>query len=154
MTRTWAGRLLPNDARVLARYFPQPPELTDVVLRSVRFERRGPGCVLRVDLPGPVQCSLGFLAIDDVTLSGGRLPEPVTISMRDEPLNRLAVEVTGESVRLALTCADQLRFGRVSTHGTPPAEPDLGPHVFASKLDQHLYTSVPGAEVDTYHGNF
>jgi hypothetical protein len=154
MTRTWADRLLPNDAQVLARYFPDPPDLTGVVLRSMRFERRGPGCVLRLDLPGPVQGSLGFLAIDDVRLTGGRLPGLVTISMREQPVRRLAVEMTGEDVRLSLTCADQIRFGRVSTHDTPPDELDLGPHAFHSKLDQRLHSSVPGAEVDTYHANF
>lgn len=154
MSRTWANLLLPNDRATLDRHFPSPPELTDVVLRSVRFERRGPGCTLRLDLPGPVQCNLGFLAVDDVMSSGDRLPERVTISLRERPVARLAVEVTGGSTRLSLTCADQIRFGRVSTHDTPPDQVDDGPHVFDSKLDQRLYMRVPGAEVAAYHEHF
>jgi hypothetical protein len=154
MTRTWADLLLPNGVHALARHFPSPPELTGVVLRSVRFEHRGPGCTLRLDLPGPVQCNLGFLAVADLVLTGGRLPDKVTISVLEQPAGRVAVDVTGQSARLSLTCADQFRLGRVSTHKTAPDALDLGPHVFDSKVDQRLYTTVPGPEVDTYHERF
>ncbi|MFD1049035.1 hypothetical protein ACFQ1S_27615 [Kibdelosporangium lantanae] len=154
MTRTWADHLPPGVVRKLERHFVSPPDLVDVVVRSIRFEHRGPGCTLRLDLPGPVQCNLGFMAVEDVRLNGGPLPDTVTISLSPLPLPRLAVTVTGTSTRLSLTCADQLRFGRVSTHPTPPAEVDTGPHVFDSKLDQRLYTTVPGPEVHTYHERF
>ncbi|MEJ2851863.1 MULTISPECIES: hypothetical protein [unclassified Saccharothrix] len=144
---------------MLARFYPQGPDLTGLVLRSVRFERRGPGCTLRVDLPvasdvpghSRVQAHLGFLAVDDVRLSGGPLPATVSVDFADRPRARLAVTVTGRSVRLTLTCADQIRFGKVSAHSTPPDAIDDGPHEFTSRLDQRLHTTVPGPEVDTYH---
>lgn len=129
------------------------------MLRSIRFERRGPGCTLRVDLPvasdvpgyGRVQAQLGFLAVDDVRLSGAALPATVSIEFAERPKARLAVSVTGESLRLTLTCAEQFRFGRISAHNSPPDAVDDGPHQCASKLDQRLYTAIPGPEIDTYH---
>jgi hypothetical protein len=130
------------------------------VLRSIRFERRGPGCTLRLDLPvasdvpgySRVQAHLGFLAVDDVLLSGGAvLPATVSIEFAERPRARLAVSVTGESLRLTLTCTGQFRFGKVSAHNSPPAAVDDGPHEFMSRLDQRLYTAVPGPEIDTYH---
>lgn len=159
MTPTWVGQLLPNDARLLARFYPEGPDLTGLMLRSVRFERRGPGCTLRVDLPVAsdvagyqrIQAHLGFLAVEDVALSGGPLPTTVSVEFADRPRSRLAVAVTGESLRLSLTCASQLRFGRISAHNAAGGEVDDGPHEFASKLDQRLYTVVPGPEIDTYH---
>ncbi|ONI92601.1 hypothetical protein ALI22I_03185 [Saccharothrix sp. ALI-22-I] len=160
MTPAWAGRLLPNDAKLLARFYPDQPDLTGLVLRSIRFERRGPGCTLRVDLPVPsdvpgydrVQAHLGFLAVDDVRLSGAPLPTEVSIDFAAaRGPARLAVTVTGESLRLSLTCAEQIRFGKVSAHNSPPNAVDDGPHGFTSKLDQRLYTAVPGPEIDTYH---
>ncbi|MFE9746400.1 hypothetical protein ACFYOT_15965 [Saccharothrix saharensis] len=129
------------------------------MLRSIRFERRGPGCTLRVDLPvasdvpgySRVQAHLGFLAVDDVRLSGAALPATVSVEFAPRPRARLAVSVTGEALRLTLTCAEQFRFGKVSTHNSPPDAVDDGPHEFTSKLDQRLYTAVPGPEIDTYH---
>lgn len=154
MTRAWADRLLPSDARKLAEFFTTPPDLTDLVVRSVRFERRGPGCTLRVDLPGGVQCHLGFQAVDDVVLSGGTLPDIVTVELSPRPQARLAVLATGRAVRLSLTCAEQIRIGRFSTHNASAGEPDTGPHSFAGKVDQRLYTTVPDPEIDTYHEHF
>lgn len=157
---TGADRLLPNDQKSLARFYPQRPDFTGLVLRSIRFERRGPGCTLRVDLPvvsdvpgySRVQAHLGFLAVDDVRLSGGAvLPVTVSVELAQRPRARLAVSVTGESLRLTLTCAEQLRFGRISAHNSPPDTVDDGPHEFTSRLDQRLYTAVPGPEIDTYH---
>jgi len=158
-TPSWADRLLPDDAKLLARFYPQGPDFTGLVLRSIRFERRGPGCTLRVDLPvasdvpgyGYAQAHLGFLAVEDVRLSGATLPATVSIEFEERPRARPAVSVTGESLRLTLTCAEQFRFGRISTHNSPPDAVDDGPHEFASKLDQRLYTAVPGPEIDTYH---
>jgi hypothetical protein len=159
-TPAWAGRLLPNDARLLERFYPEPPDsLTGLTLRSIRFERRGPGCTLRVDLPvAPdvpdyehIQAHLGFLAVADVEMTGGALPARVTVTFAPLPQSRLTVTVTGESSRLSLTCADQIRFGKISAHNTPPGQIDDGPHAFASKLDQRLHTAVPGPEIDTYH---
>ncbi|MEV8440705.1 hypothetical protein AB0425_25260 [Actinosynnema sp. NPDC051121] len=129
------------------------------MLRSIRFERRGPGCTLRVDLPVAsdvpgyrrVQAHLGFLAVEDVRLSGGALPATVSVEFAGRPRARLAVSVTGASLRLTLTCAEQFRFGKVSVHNSPPDVVDDGTHEFTSKLDQRLYTAVPGPEVDTYH---
>ena len=159
MTRTWVDQLLPNDARLLGRFYPDEPSLAGLTLRSVRFERRGPGCTLRVDLPVAsdvagyerIQAHLGFLAVEDVALSGGPLPATVSVGFADRPMSRLAVTVTGGSLRLSLTCASQIRFGRVSAHNSPVGAVDDGPHEFASKLDQRLYTVVPGPEIDTYH---
>ncbi|GGP44947.1 hypothetical protein [Saccharothrix coeruleofusca] len=159
-TPVWADRLLPGDQKSLARFYPQGPDLTGLVLRSVRFERRGPGCTLRVDLPvasdvpgySRVQAHLGFLAVEDVRLSGGTvLPTTVSVEFEQRPRARLAVSVTGESLRLALTCAERFRFGKVSVHNSPAEAVDDGPHEFTSRLDQRLYTAVPGPEVDTYH---
>ncbi|WP_367131882.1 hypothetical protein [Saccharothrix sp. HUAS TT1] len=129
------------------------------MLRSIRFERRGPGCTLRVDLPvasdvpgySRVQAHLGFLAVEDVRMSGAVLPAVVSVELEERPRARLAVSVTGESLRLTLTCAEQFRFGKISAHDSPPDAVDDGQHEFASRLDQRLYTTVPGAEVDTYH---
>jgi hypothetical protein len=151
--------LLPNDARLLARFYPAEPDLTGLTLRSVRFERRGPGCTLRVDLPVAsdvpgyhyIQAHLGFLAVDDVRLSGGPLPATISVEFAERPKVRLAVTVTGESLRLSLTCARQIRFGKISAHNSPRDTVDDGPHEFTSKLDQRLYTVVPGPEIDTYH---
>ncbi len=157
---TGADRLLLHDQKSLARFYPQGPDLTGLVLRSIRFERRGPGCTLRVDLPGAsdvpgysrVQAHLGFLAVDDVRLSGGAvLPATVSVEFEERPRARLAVSVTGESLRLTLTCAEQIRFGKISAHNSPPDAVDDGPHEFTSRLDQRLYTAVPGPEIDTYH---
>ncbi|MFD1147940.1 hypothetical protein [Saccharothrix hoggarensis] len=134
--------------------------MTGLVLRSIRFERRGPGCTLRVDLPVAsdvpgyrrVQAHLGFLAVDDVRLSGGAvLLATVSVEFAERPRARLAVSVTGEALRLTLTCAEQFRFGKISAHNSPPYEVDDGPHEFTSRLDQRLYTAVPGPEIDTYH---
>lgn len=160
---TGTDRLLPHDQKSLTRFYPQGPDLTGLVLRSIRFERRGPGCTLRVDLPvasdvpgySRVQAHLGFLAVDDVRLSGGAvLPVTVSVEFEERPGVRLAVSVTGEALRLTLTCAEQFRFGKVSVHDSPLDVVDEGPHEFVSRLDQRLYTAVPGAEVDTYHEHF
>ncbi|MFD7652881.1 hypothetical protein ACFV4N_02735 [Actinosynnema sp. NPDC059797] len=156
---TVAERLLSNDQKSLARFYPQGPDFTGLLLRSIRFERRGPGCTLRVDLPvasdvpgcSRVQAHLGFLAVDDVRLSGAVLPATVSVEFEERPMARLAVSVTGESLRLTLTCAEQFRFGKVSAHNSPPDAVDDGPHEFTSRLDQRLYTAVPGPEIDTYH---
>ncbi|MGW4112572.1 hypothetical protein ACWEFJ_16990 [Actinosynnema sp. NPDC004786] len=145
---------------MLARFYPQGPDFTGLVLRSIRFERRGPGCTLRVDLPVVsdvpgyryVQAHLGFLAVDDVRLSGGAvLPATVSVEFTQRPRARLAVSVTGESLRLTLTCAEQFRFGKISAHNSSPDAVDDGPHKFTSRLDQRLYTAVPGPEIDTFH---
>lgn len=154
MTRAWADRLLPSDASKLAEFFTTPPDLTDLVVRSIRFERRGPACTLRVDLPGGVQCHVGFQAVEDVVLSGGTLPDIATVEFSPLPQARLAATVTGKSLRLSLTCAEQIRIGRFSTHNASAGELDTGPHTFAGKLDQRLYTTVPDAEIDTYHEHF
>lgn len=60
--------------------------------------------------------------------------------------------VTGESLRLTLTYAEQFRFGKVSVHNSPPDVVDDGPHQFANRLDQRLYTADPRPEVDTTSG--
>lgn len=155
----WADRLLPNDAKLLARFYSRGSDLTGLVLRSIRFERCGPGCTLRVDLPvvsdvpgySRVQAHLGFQAVEDVQLFGATLPATISIEFAERSRARLAVAVTGESLRLALTCAEQFRFGKISTHDSPPDAVDDGPHEFTSRLAQRLYTAVPGPEIDTYH---
>ena len=154
MTRAWADRLLPGDASKLGRFFATPPELTGLVVRSVRFERRGPGCTLRVDLPGGVQCHLGFQLVENVTCVGGPLPDIASVRYRPLPRARVAVEVAGTSLRLSLSCHEQFRIGRFSTHQATDTELDTGPHTFAGTLDQRLYTTVPNAETDTYHEHF
>jgi hypothetical protein len=158
-TPVWTGRLLPNDAELRARFYPQGPDFTGLTLRSIRFERHGPGCILRVDLPvasdvpgySHVQAHLGFVAVEDLRLSGATLPATVSIEFAKRPRCRLAVAVIGESLRLRLTCAEQVRFGKFSVHNSPPDAVDDGPHEFTSRVDQRLHTVVPGPEVGTYH---
>jgi hypothetical protein len=159
MTSLWVDRLLPSDARLLSRFYPTEPHLTGLTLRSVRFERYGPGCILRIDLPVAsdvpgyryIQAHLGFPAVDDVRMFGGPLPVMVSIEFTEWPQRRLAVTVTGESLRLSLTCADQIRFGRISFHNSSPDIMDDGTHQFTSKFHQLLHNVVPGPEDTNYH---
>ncbi|GAA2697021.1 MULTISPECIES: hypothetical protein [Actinosynnema] len=159
MTPAWADRLLPADAALLARCFPDGrADLGGSLLRALRLDRVGPACSLRLDLPGDgpesTQAHLGMLAVADVELAGGALPQRVDVEITDRPGHRVAVVVTGASLRLTLTCAEVLRFGRVSAHDTPPGAVDDGPHRFVGKLDQRLHRVVPGPEDENYHARF
>ncbi|WP_440898952.1 hypothetical protein [Actinosynnema sp.] len=159
MTPAWADRLLPADAALLARCFPGGRAgLSGSLLRSVRLDRVGPACSLRLDLPGDgpehTQAHLGMLAVADVELAGGALPQRVDVEITDLPGRRVAVVVAGGGLRLSLTCAEVLRFGRVSDHDTPPGAVDDGPHRFVGRLDQRLHRVVPGPEDENYHARF
>lgn len=168
MSRSWADHLIPNTRR-LDRYYRDNPELVGVTVRSFRLQREGPVITLRIDLPrfadrppeewvaaglNRVQCRVAFIAVDDVVVTGLRLPTVATVRLARRPPHRIAVEVAGEGLRAAFTAADAVRLSAVSAFHGSADRIDDGPHHFTGRVERLLHTAVPTPDAENFHERF
>lgn len=153
----WAG-LLRNPEALTGLYATIPP-LTGVTLRSLHFDRRGPGLTLRLDLPSfpdrevpqewaergldRFQCQIQFLAVGDLVLDGWAPPAVADITLAPRERRRIAVTVDTPPGRTVFTSSDSLLAGRLSAYRDPADGIDRGPHAYVSRVDRIRFDGTP-----------
>jgi len=156
---------------VLRALYGQVPTIGEVRVRSINLNWRGPTMTLRIDLSSfglvsfpeaasqewadagmdTVQCQLGFLAVEDVSLT--RWAPPVRAVIQAIPSGgerRLRVRVSGDGLNLEFTSSDSVLVRHVSAFRSQGDGSDSGPHLFVSRVDALRHTSLPGTDEKTY----
>lgn len=161
---SWVDYLI--DPADIGKLYSPIPAFEEVFLRSVHLARRGPALILRMDLmPFPdrvpsewrdagydrVQCHVEFLDVHDMEMTVTALPELVKISVESRPKNNLSVAISGNTAELNFTSNASLQVGHVSGFRLDGGVGDGSRHGFLSRLDDHLYHTIPGPEVKNFH---
>ncbi|MFE0509761.1 Imm50 family immunity protein [Streptomyces sp. NPDC058964] len=161
------ARFLVNP-EVLRDLYGHVPDLKGVRFRSVNLNWRGPTVTLRVDLPyfpasppaewadagtDTVQCQFEFGAVEGVSLEEWTPPASGDVEMVPPGAERcMRVTVRGPGVALRFVCNESVVVRHVSAFGIAGDGADGGPHLFVSKADARLHSSVPGTDVRVFHG--
>ncbi|WP_406474634.1 Imm50 family immunity protein [Streptomyces sp. NBC_01615] len=138
------------------------PELIGVRIRSINLNRSGPTVTLRIDLPSfpgsapqewveagmdSVQCQFQFLAVENIFLTDWSPPAVGRIEMAPWGRERrMRVSFSGSGVAFGFDCYESVTMGHVSAFKIQADGSDGGRHLFASKVDARLYSSLPGTE--------
>ncbi|WP_455352131.1 Imm50 family immunity protein [Streptomyces sp. SYSU K217416] len=154
---TWTEFL--RNPEVFTPFYDTVPDLSNIRLRSIHLDRRGPTVTLRLDFPrlpdrmpkewgkgagDTLQCHVQFLAVEHFTLQYWEPPVTAArISLRPRAEHRVGVETTGDGVTLSFECSDSLLAGHIGMFSRDTDGSDTGTHHFARKLDSIRYTSIP-----------
>ncbi|MFE3162746.1 Imm50 family immunity protein [Streptomyces sp. NPDC059224] len=143
------------------------PIISEVRIRSVNLNWRGPTVTLRGDLLSfpesapqdwidagvdTVQCQFQFLAVENVSLTEWVPPAVGTVTL--EPWGeerRMRVAVTGAGIALRFDCNESVRVGHVSAFKIQHGDSDDGRHLFVSKIDARRHVSLPPTDERTFY---
>lgn len=141
--------------------------LSDVRIRSINLNWRGPTLTLRVDLPSfpasapqewtdagmdTVQCQLQFLAVENISLTDWNPPSVGSVEMSPWGReSRMRVTADGRGVALRFDCSESVRVSHVSAFQIQADGSDNGPHLFVSRIDARRHTFLPPTDEKTFY---
>ncbi|WP_405863059.1 immunity 50 family protein [Streptomyces sp. NBC_01515] len=152
---------------VLQSLYGKVPDLSEVRIRSINLNWRGPSVTLRVDLPrfpdsapqewidehmDTVQCQFRFLAVDTVSLTEWDPPATAGIEMIPHGTERrMRVRADGRGVKLEFDCSDSITVGHVSAFRKQADGSDAERHLFTSKIDALRHNHLPAMDEKTFY---
>ncbi|MEU6277371.1 Imm50 family immunity protein [Streptomyces populi] len=155
------------DPEVLRSLYGRVPRLSEIRVRSINLNWRGPTLTLRVDLPSypesapqewtdagldTVQCQLQFLAAEGISLAAWDPPAPGVLEAAPYGTERrMRVAFRGDGLSLEFDCSESVRVGHVSAFKISENGLDDGRHLFVSKLDARRHGSLPGTQDRTFY---
>ncbi|WP_405950226.1 immunity 50 family protein [Streptomyces prunicolor] len=152
---------------VLQSLYGKVPDLSEVRIRSINLNWRGPSVTLRVDLPcfpgsapqewidehmDTVQCQFRFLAVDTISLTAWDPPATAGIEMTPHGTERrMRVQADGHGVKFAFDCSDSITVGHVSAFRKQADGSDDEQHLFMSKIDSLRHNHLPAMDEKTFY---
>ncbi|WP_406838653.1 Imm50 family immunity protein [Streptomyces sp. AHU1] len=152
---------------VLRSLYGRIPPLTEIRVRSINLNWRGPTVTLRVDLPSypepapqewtdagldTVQCQFQFLAAEGISLADWNPPALGGLEMAPYGTGRrMRVTFKGEGLSLEFDCSESVHVGHVSAFRISENGLDDGRHLFVSKIDARRHGSLPGTQDRTFY---
>ncbi|MFD4879553.1 Imm50 family immunity protein [Streptomyces sp. NPDC058420] len=152
---------------VLQSLYGKVPNLSEVRIRSINMNWRGPSVTLRVDLPhfpdsapqewidehmDTVQCQFRFLAVDTISLTEWDPPATAGIEMTPYGTERrMRVRADGHGVRFAFDCSESVTVGHVSAFRKQADGSDGERHLFMSRVDSLRHSRLPAMDEKTFY---
>ncbi|MET7454692.1 Imm50 family immunity protein [Streptomyces sp. NPDC005574] len=151
----------------LRSLYEHPLDWSQVRIRSINLNWRGPTVALRVDLPAfpvsppvewieagvdTVQCQLQFLAVEGISLTEWTTPAVGSLDVAPWGTERrMRVTFRGRGAAVQFDCNESVRIGHVSAFESHPDGSDDVPHLFVSKVDARRFSALPATHEKTFY---